>query len=390
MLQFLPRTPAGRSDACASRKGYGTENEQFIAVTERFHSIDSTRIVAMAFVVAIHTDPFRGLGGYGNLVNFVIDSVARFAVPFFFMTSGYLFARKTTDGNATSYVGKQVTALSSLYVLGLLLASPVFLAGALVDEGTGSGGVVRTAVRELAGFVSPLELFYYGDSVSVILWFLPALIYSLLLIYGLDRLEVTRYLLPVSLGFHVVGLLASSYGMFLAVPIEHRDALFFGFFYTSLGYYVGDSDWRPDAEWSRRYLWATGFFAAFNLGERYVLGYVLSGETFAQGVYTASYTVGTALLSISLFLFLLSRPALGAGTPLPSWGGYAVGIYVVHPALLYPLERADAALRLLGFGGGNSILWHLALTPAVFFGSWLVYVAARKSGALHGGRLRLP
>ena len=339
----------------------------------------------MAFVVAIHTDPFRGVGTYGNLANFVIDSTARFAVPFFFMTSGYLFARKTADGNAAGYIGKQATTLTSLYVFGLVLAAPVFLAGTILSEGVKSGEVVG----KLAGFVSPLELFYYGDSVSVILWFLPALAYSLLLIYSIDRLDATRYLIPVSLGLHVVGLLGSSYAMFLEVPVEHRDALFFGFFYTSVGYYVHDSDWRPDTARSTLYLSATAVFAALNLWERYLLGYVLTGETFAQGVYTASYTVGTALFSISLFLYLLSRPGLGAGTPLPSWGGYAVGIYVVHPALLYPLERADALTRQIGYGG-DSILWHLALTPAVFFGSWLLYAAIRRSESLRGGRSPIP
>lgn len=343
----------------------------------------------MAFVVAIHTDPFRGLGWSGNLVNFAIDSVARFAVPFFFMTSGYLFARKTVERDPAAYVGKQVATLTSLYVFGLLLASPVFLAGAVVDAGAGPGGAVRTAGLEIAGFLSPLDLLYYGDSVSVILWFLPALVYSLLLLYGFDRLGAARYLLPLSLGLHAVGLLGSSYGVFLEVPIQHRDALFFGFFYTSVGYYVADSDWQLGGGRSTLLLGATVFFAAFNLGERYLLGYVLTGETFAQGVYTATYTVGTALFSVSLFLFLLSRPALGAGTPLPSWSRYAVGIYVVHPALLYPLERADAALGPLGVGG-DSILWHLALTPAVFFGSVLVYVAARRTGALRTSRLRLP
>ena len=375
---------------CAVRKGYGTDPELFNGVTERIHSIDATRIVAMAFVVAIHTDPFRGLGAYGNLANFAIDSTARFAVPFFFLTSGYLFATKTTDRSTWQFLVEQVRTLASLYAFGLLLAAPVFLAGAVADGGADAGSVVRTGTRELAGFVSPLELLYFGNSVSEILWFLPALGYSLVLIYGFDRVGGTRYLLPVSLGLHVVGLLASSYGLFLDVPIEHRDALFFGFFYTCLGYHLGASDWRPNTDRSTLYLGAAGVFAALNVVERYVLGYVLTGETVAQGVYTASYTVGTALFSIALFLFLLARPGLGQHTSLPSWGKSAVGIYVVHPALLYPLERSGAALRLLGVDGSESVLWHLLLTPAVFFGSWLVYVAVREWGAVQDGRVRLP
>ena len=63
-------------------------------MAKRIYSIDTMRIIAMVFVVLIHTEPFEGMGRYGNLANFLIDSSARFAVPFFFLTSGYFFAYK--------------------------------------------------------------------------------------------------------------------------------------------------------------------------------------------------------------------------------------------------------------------------------------------------------
>ncbi|MFC4544345.1 acyltransferase [Halosolutus amylolyticus] len=359
-------------------------------MSDRIHSVDSMRIIAMAFVVMIHTDPFRGLGVYGNMVNFTIDSTARFAVPFFFVTSGYLFARKTADRDPTAYLVKQATTIASLYAFGLALAAPVFLAGTVTRDGGENSDLVGSSLSELVRFLSPLELLYYGNSVSVILWFLPALAFSLTLVYCFVRADKTAYVVPVSLCFHAIGLLGASYTMFVDVPFEVRDALFFGFFYTSLGYYVGSRDWRPKPDRSGVYLGATALFAALHVGERYVLGYVIAGETFANGVYTASYTIGTALVSISLFAFLLSRPALGKGTPVPTWGRYAVGIYVTHPTVLFLLERTEEILHAMGYEIGTTLLWHLALTPATFFGALLVYVAARKSGVIRERRIRLP
>jgi surface polysaccharide O-acyltransferase-like enzyme len=357
-------------------------------MTGRIYSIDSMRIIAMVFVVAIHTDLFRGIGTYGNMANFVIDSAGRFVVPFFFMSAGYFFALKTLNRDPTSYFVKQVSNIASLYVFGLLLASPVFLIGSVAESG--NDDVATTGTYELAGFLSPVELLYYGNSVSVILWFLPALIFSMTLIYLFVVFDKESYLIPVSLGFHCIGLLGASYTMFVDVPFEVRDALFFGFFYTSLGYYLYSLDWQPNADRSRLYLSATALFAAFHVGERYVLGYVLTGDSFGHSVYTASYTIGTALFTISLFVFLLSRPTLGKHTSLPSWGRYAVGIYVVHPAVLYPLERVDLILLLTGYDISNTLFWHLALTLGTFFGALFVYILAQKLGAVEKVKISLP
>lgn len=359
-------------------------------MSERIYSIDAMRIIAMAFIIAIHTDPFRGIGVYGNIFNFVIDSSARFAVPFFFVTSGYFFARKTAHRDPVGYFAERAATISSIYVFGLLLSAPVFLAGSVVRAGLENRDIVSTVVLKLTEFVSPLALLYYGNSVSEILWFLPALLFSLAIVCSFIVFGATKYLIPISLGFHVVGLLGASYTMFVGVPFEVRDALFFGFFYTSLGYALHWSEWRPSSDRSALLLGTTVLFGALHVGERYVLGYVLTGETFGHSVYTSSYTITTALITLSLFLFLLSRPTLGARTPLPAWGKYAVGVYVAHPAVLFALETTAEVLEGAGYEIQTTLLWHFALTPATFFGALLVYIAAHRVGAVKIGGSHLP
>ncbi|MFC6767439.1 acyltransferase [Natrinema soli] len=360
-------------------------------MSERISSIDATRIVAMVGVVVIHTNPFEGFGLYGNLANFLIESTARFAVPFFFMASGYFFALKIARSDPTTQFLKRVSDISSLYLFGLLLTFPVFLAGTAVQASVENRDIVTSVVHELAAFVSPVELIYYGTSVSEILWFFPALLFSYLLIYLCINHGLSAYLLPISLGFHLVGLLGSSYTMFVDVPFAIRDGLFFGFFYTSLGYSIYSHEWQPAADRSTLYLGLTVLFGALHIGERYVLGYVITESTVAQGVYWASYTIGTALVAVSLFVFLLSRPDLGTDTAVPSWGrNYAVGIYVAHPPVLYVLEKGAEALSASGYEIQNTILWHLVLTPATFFGALLLYLIVSKLRPIRVGGFSLP
>jgi len=112
---------------------------------------------------------------------------------------------------------------------------------------------------------------------------LPALLFSYLFIYLCTNHGLGAYLLPISLGFHLVGLLGSSYTMFVDIPFAVRDGLFFGFFYTSLGYAIYSYDWQPDTDRSTLYLGLTILFGALHIGERYVLGYVITESTVAGG-----------------------------------------------------------------------------------------------------------
>ncbi|QSX01033.1 acyltransferase [Haloterrigena alkaliphila] len=336
---------------------------------ERIYSIDAVRAVAMAFIVAIHADLFRGLGATGNAVNLVIDTVGRFAVPFFFLTSGYLFARKCTRTEPAAYVRAHLERVGSIYGYAVLGYFPLVLLVAAGGTARAGGDVSSAVLARALEALSPLGLLYYGDSVLLFLWFLPSLAISIALVYAVVAVEKTRYLLPVAATFHVVGILDQSYPMLVDVPFVTRDALFFGFFYTSVGYCIGSWQWSPSRDRSGLYLAATVTFGAIHLAERYVLGYVLTGDSIAQGVYVTKYTATTPLFATALFVYVLSRPTLGKGTGLPWLGSHAVWIYVVHPLVLFSLVGVSGAVELLGYDLGESALWHVALSTLTYAGA---------------------
>ena len=73
----------------------------------RNQSIDLLKLVSIFFVVAFHS-PFS------NKVGYIMDAVARFSVPMFFMITGY-FVMKTVDISAT--LKKQMIKLTKYYMI---------------------------------------------------------------------------------------------------------------------------------------------------------------------------------------------------------------------------------------------------------------------------------
>lgn len=348
------------------------------------------RIVAVALVVVIHTNPFQGLGASGNAVNFVLETTARVAVPFFFLTSGYFFARKTRDGDPAAYFRSRARSLAELYAFGIALALPVFLAGTAVEASLAGESALRSVRGRLVESLSPVDLLYYGTSVSEILWFLPALVVALGLVAGFAAAGRTELALPTAVAVHAVGLAGPEYAGVIALPVDVRDGLFFGFFFVSAGYAIAARGWRGGTGRSGPLLAATVASGALHVVERYAMGYAVTDTSLAAGVYAPSFTVGTAAFAVALFLFLLSRPDLGASTRIPAYGRYAVGVYVAHPPVLAVLEQVGGRASVGGTTLAETVGWHLAYAPATFVGALAVYLTAHRLGVIEIGGSHLP
>ncbi len=71
---------------------------------ERIESVDVFRLIAIVAVIAIHTSPFHvdvdGENEAYMYADMIINQLSRFAVPFFYVTSGYFWGlkvRKSSD-----------------------------------------------------------------------------------------------------------------------------------------------------------------------------------------------------------------------------------------------------------------------------------------------------
>ncbi len=68
----------------------------------RIESVDFFRVVAILAVIVTHTEPFENkatrVGEAFDLAT-QVNQLARFAVPFFFVTSGFFWGRKVSHAN---------------------------------------------------------------------------------------------------------------------------------------------------------------------------------------------------------------------------------------------------------------------------------------------------
>lgn len=141
----------------------------------RNRSIDAVRAIACTFVLFVHC-PFPGTFGI------YVSALARFAVPFFLMVSGY-FAYRDTDAAMLAAAKKQLRSTGKLTIAGTLLYAA---SNTLRDTLSGgqplhwlSGILSRTGIRRFLIFNRAVFL-------SSVMYYLFMLLY----VYGLYMLFV--------------------------------------------------------------------------------------------------------------------------------------------------------------------------------------------------------
>ena len=285
-------------------------------VKTRIASIEYCRIIAAVFVVFLHC-PFP------DKLGIAVSSLARFAVPFFFMVSGY-FSWQADAGR----IGKRLLGTLKLD----LTATALYAAwGCLQHYLFGAGDGLEWILRHIASS-SELSLWLLGNvnPFAGHLWYLSALVWCYIFLYlyvrwqGKDLNYRPLYIIGVCFfGIHMaLGPLASAFGT--VIPFQtYRNALFFGLPMFALGMFL--------REYQDRIL------ERFCLTKGKLLLLVAAGAALSvlQGFGTglAEMPVGTLVEVIALMLLLVSCPGGegGKGARLVSGlSGLSTYIYVTH------------------------------------------------------------
>ncbi|OCA83185.1 hypothetical protein A8F94_18895 [Bacillus sp. FJAT-27225] len=324
----------------------------------RNYAIDFIKFLAILAVVVIHTFPSDHVIGY-----FILDNVSRFAVPFFFMASGYFFGLKVNiTPNSGDYFKKYVIKILKIYASWLVFYFVYDVIRILI----GSGDVQEKLFDYMKGF-TVLKLLYYGQGTSGYqLWFVIALVWSITVVFLFFKLGKIGLLLAASLCFHIVGLFGQAYSIFLQLPESTRDALFFGLFYTTAGFWF--SYYKPLQH--RKHLSKKINLLLFML---FSILQILEGLWLEKelGSSHGEFFLSTIFLAIFLFSFALHNPQLGKGLLITKIGGNALGIYAVH---VFLIDMVDVLFRAIGLKeSSHLIIWNLIDTFLVFSLSYLAY-----------------
>ena len=316
----------------------------------RITSIDLFRIWGIIAVVAIHTVPFtslQNLGGGFTAVVGVLDLLLRFAVPFFFVTSGYFFGKSILRGEGPLHVLlRYIRPLAVMFFAWSLIYAFV-VDWVQVGWTTGVLGTVYahflTTMRQVLHH--PLRFLLYGTMPH--LWFLPALMLSLTLITACVLSRTERLVVPTGLALYILGLSGGAYrytSLGLHTPASAVGPLLFAFIFVAAGFHLA-------------------FFKKVSV--KFALVLVLAGYTllvieatllwdlFRIGVSKASnhYLFGELPYGVGVFLLARTTRSFGPERWVRFLASLSPGIYLAHllfalpmrsltPILLWPLSVA--------------------------------------------------
>lgn len=212
---------------------------------QNYNAIDLAKFICAILVVMIHVPPF-GTSIETKWIDilsfFVRNYLARIAVPFFFVTSGFFLYKKTSLNELNiSLIKQYVLKLLRFYILWSAIYFPFNLM------------VIISADRPFYAGVGYIRDFIFFRSYSH-LWYLNATIFAVVLItYLLYKRITIKKILVIAFIFYFAGLFAQSwFGLILPlkenaphiwtilkliqmVIVTTRDGLFAGFLFVGLG-----------------------------------------------------------------------------------------------------------------------------------------------------------
>ncbi len=190
---------------------------------KQYKSLDLAKFICAILIIILHTAPFSS---YSKVLSFGIRNIVTvFAVPFFFVTSGFLCFRKVESLKDTKDKNRYVFSyLKRLFVMYLIWSAVYFVF------------VVIKWTRKEFSILSVLEYikdFFFEGSYSTI-WFLPALLTAVLVVYLLSKKLNYKKIFIISCFIYVFTLGGSSYyGLVSKIPfIKQIYDVYYSFFDT--------------------------------------------------------------------------------------------------------------------------------------------------------------
>lgn len=358
---------------------------------KNYGGLDTFRLAAALFVVAIHTSPLASISGDADF--FLTRVLARVAVPFFFMVTGHFVLSELFDAppNGISRKRPLLPARLKKYLLRLCLLYGVSILAYLPL------GIYAGHYQELSpGALLRMLLF---DGTFYHLWYFPACILGVLLVFLLSRFLRLEHVSIFSAVLYVIGLFGDSYfGLAEKLPALEAmySAMFRVFSYTRNGLFlaplflvlgiwagVGFAPAAADSSTCRRKAAAlcAGLFLSFC---------AVTAEAFILRHFSLQRHDSMYFFLVPV-LFLLYRCLLLAPAPSKkSLRTMSAWIYVLHPAFIVVIRGAAKLLHLTTLFVDNSVLHYLAVCSlSVGAGFALVRLTSRiPRGRLTGSRSR--
>ncbi len=279
-------------------------------MNQRNYTIDILRILGAFCVVVLHSP----LGLLPNALALGLRLGSRWAVPFFFLVSGYLVARPKSDGHGVN-VNKSLNNLIAIFVV----SNIIYLIFFLVDNNPATS-VDLTFAGLLIGQTGHL-------------WFIGASIFGLLLLQYIANRYTDKSVLLVAGGVFLIIVSSSGYSKVSGISIQSEAARYLTAIpFLFVGYLISQhSAVLPRLSVTVCIL---GVLVGFGLecGEAILL-YLKTGSS----PHNQELLFGTAIMALSLFYFCLMLPVATEWTLASTGKIYSLLIYLYHPLIILVL-----------------------------------------------------
>lgn len=322
---------------------------------QRTGALDWARPVAAALVVAIHTGP---LSSFSADADFLLTSVlARLAVPFFFMVTGYFSLSPILCAQDPDWQGlrRMLKSAAILYLAAACLYLPVS---------------VYAGHYENLSAPDALRILFF-DGAYYHLWYFPALMLGAALVCALARAGRPPALLTICALLYLIGLGGDSYyGLTAKVPALKTmyDGMFQIFSYTRNGLFFSPLYLALGAclpcfhhKWTR-----TADLFAFLMSLAGMTAEALALRALGWPRHDSMYLL---LPAVSFFLMrlLMRLPVKTA----PRLRRISAWVYILHPLGIVALRAVAKLLHAQALLLDNSLLYFGCVLIGSFAAAWI-------------------
>ncbi len=315
--------------------------------------LDRFRVIVALLAITNHTSALSSINDTADF--FLTRVLARIVVPFFLMVTGQFVAADflTISRKNGPRLIKYIKKTSLYYLLSILLYLPIGIY-AKQYQGMSIGGALRLLIFD--------GTFYH-------LWYFPACIMGMLLIYLMSRKLSLRTMTVISAILYIIGLFGDSYyGLAEKVPVLNavyefgfhifsytRNGLFIAPLFLVLGIWMSVLEHKREEnslqiELMPYIVGLTASFAVMTIEAFTLRHFQLQRH---DSMYFA--LVPTMFFLYQCLLCLPKKPSVSCRTA-STW------IYILHPAFIVVVRAIAKLLRRTDLLVDNSVVLYLTVT----------------------------
>ena len=307
---------------------------------KRNYYLDFWKGLACFGVVYIHT--YYAFHWGNRDVGDLIKSFFRFAMPIFFMTSGYYCYYSENEVTAKKLRGKIKHIFKINVVASIVWLMMQVMIGFFGDSHGGIQGMLAVMEQVFTPKRLIIWLVFNEDPFVKILWFVSALLYVYIMMVFINRLNIYRisyvFAIVLLVVHYILGNVLKGFGINIG-SIYYRNFLLMGFPLFMFGHYIHQNE-----DVLKKKISANTCILLFALGELLVIP-----ECYIFG--KTELSIGAIIAAFSMLLLSLHKPERKKKSFISYIGAdLSLFIYIGHIAVRLVLDRFAEHFLLPGSG----------------------------------------